>query len=109
MDELERELKGALKPAEVPPGFAERVLARARNASVASRRRPGIPAFAFGVAVALLVAVTAGGLVTYRSYEHMRGEQARAEVVLALRITGSKLRAVQAQITNADPRQGGDQ
>lgn len=109
MDELERELKTALRPVAPPSGFTGRVLARARMTSVAARRRPRMPAFAWGVTVAVLAAVATGGLATYRSYEHRRGEQARAEVVLALQITGSKLRAVQAQITNAGPRQGGDQ
>jgi hypothetical protein len=37
----------------------------------------------------------------------MRGEQARQQVLMALRITGTKLRAVQRQIVKTNDEGGG--
>jgi hypothetical protein len=38
----------------------------------------------------------------YRRQERLRGEQARQQVLMALRITGAKLRVVQEQLVKTD-------
>lgn len=108
MDELERELKAALGRVPAPPGFAGRVLAKVNHAPAAVswwRRGPALRWAAVG-----LVAVVAftGAMAAYRDYERARGERARAQVILALRITGSTLHSVQAQLQRMGP-QGGEE
>lgn len=104
-ERLEQELRNALRRQDAPPDFTERVLAQA------SRRpsQPGLwqrittamqlPSLRFATAAVLVVAAV-GGSVEYRHYQqHKReGEQARQQLMLALRITGSKLQYVQAKV-----------
>jgi hypothetical protein len=101
MDELERKLKAALEREPSPEGFAERVLARAE------RRGPveswwWTPVARWSFAAALVAACVLTGTTEYHQQERVRGERAREDVLLALRITGSKLRAVQARIAPAE-------
>lgn len=86
---LESELRSALKRREAPPGFAGRVLARTARPAP-GRRLLRITAWA---AAASLVA--ASGL-EYRNYR--QGVQAKEQVMLALRIAGSELNAVQQKL-----------
>ena len=99
LDDLERELREGLAARPAPEGFAERVLAR-----VASRKAPprSHPAFflhwrgALGVALIAAVLITAG-LWQRRRQQRIAGERARAQVILALRITNSTLDAILQQ------------
>jgi hypothetical protein len=107
---LEEALRKALRREEPPAGFAERVMARIsrEDAAVGAREAVG-PwgrlAAAFRAphprwaAACAAVALLAGGL-EYRSQrlERAEGERARRQVMLALRITGSKLRLAQAHV-----------
>jgi hypothetical protein len=86
---LEDELRAALARREPPPGFAERVLARARPAARA-RRMYSVAAWA--VAAGLLVAA---GLQYER---HRRGEHAKEQVLLALRVAGQELHAAREKV-----------
>jgi hypothetical protein len=95
-DKLERELKKALERVDPPPGFSERVLARAakQEKSTAAPRawfewfRTGGPRWA--MTGALCVALAGSGMA-YRHERERRGEQAKEQLMLALRITSSKL------------------
>jgi len=99
VDDLERDLREGLAARPAPEGFAERVLAR-----VASRKAPprSHPAFFLhwrgALAVALIAAVLiTAGLWQRRRQQRIAGERARAQVILALRITNSTLDAILQQ------------
>jgi hypothetical protein len=89
---LENELQAALRRKEPPPGFADRVLARVPSAPVGRPRRTWVRWFA-AMAASLLLA---GGGLEYRHYQ--RGERAKAEVLLAVRIAASKLNQAQKKV-----------
>ncbi len=92
---LEDELKSALKRQEAPLGFTQRVLARAQ-ATPAGRWRFAWRRLQWATAcgaVAVLL-VTAG--TEYR--RRQQGERAKEEVVLALRMAGSRLSLAQRKV-----------
>jgi hypothetical protein len=95
-DKLEQELKKALRRVEPPAGFAERVLARAaKEKAEPARVRVRWPWFGmmgmrWAVTCALCV-VIAGSAMVYQHERNEKGERAKQELMLALRITSSKL------------------
>jgi hypothetical protein len=91
MASFEDELKSALKRQEPSPDFAERVLARVAAAPV---RRVSQPWIRWMAAVAAALLLAAGGL----EYRHYRGEQAKEQVLLAVRIAGGKLAKAQKRV-----------
>ena len=111
MSRFEEALREALRRQEPPEGFAERVMARIQSREreaagggvaigpwgrvLAGFRAPRLRWVAAWVVAALLLA----GL-EYRgqSLERAEGERASRQVMLALRITGSKLRLAQAYV-----------
>ncbi|MGA3096687.1 MAG: anti-sigma factor [Bryobacteraceae bacterium] len=110
MSGFEDELREALRREEPPEGFVGRVMARIQSREQAADgpetsgpwgrlsaafRAPRLRWATACAAVALLV----GGL-EYRAQrmERAEGERARRQVMLALRITGSKLRLAQARV-----------
>jgi len=100
MNRLENELRNALKREEPPEGFADRVLARVSERKQVSRMNffmwPSLK-WAFAGALCLLL-VVAG--VEYRQdkQEQARGEAAKAQLMLALRITAGKLQLAQEKV-----------
>jgi len=86
MDWLEDELRRALSRQDPPDGFAERVLARSRPVAFPARR---------WVAAAAMVVVAAGAAGAWR--EH-RGNQAKQELLLAVRLASVPVHRVQSQI-----------
>ncbi|HEX5423992.1 MAG TPA: hypothetical protein VFW94_10610 [Candidatus Acidoferrales bacterium] len=114
-DKLEQELKKALRRADPPEGFAERVLARtAKEESKRARERRrfqwfGMSGLRLAVTCALCLIVAASGLMyQHERYErHQQGEQAKEQLMLALRITSSKLELANQgirQINSPDQR-----
>jgi hypothetical protein len=115
MSRFEDELREALRREEPPEGFAERVMARIQGGDreavgvreaigpwgrlLAAFRAPRLRWAMACAAAALLV----GGL-EYRSQrlERAEGERASRQVMLALRITGSKLRLAQDHVRRID-------
>ena len=103
-DRLENELREALRRQDPPPGFAERVLAAAEGAQAAPRA--GLletvrawfrgPAARWAAAVCAMLLV---GVAVEQRREHEKGEQAKAQLMLALRITGAKLSLAQAKVS----------
>jgi hypothetical protein len=106
MDEIEKALKTALQREPAPSGFADQVL---RKASM--RSMPVVPPVfpplvpwwrmfpvRWAVAGVVVVACMVGGVAEHARQQRIRGEQARQKVLLALRITGTKLRQVQRQV-----------
>jgi len=111
MSRFEDELRRALRREEPPDGFAERVMARIQNRD---REAAGVRAAAgpwrrllaafraprLRWATACAAAVLLVGGLEYRAQrlERAEGERAGRQVMLALRITGSKLRLAQARV-----------
>ena len=92
MDWLEEELKQALVRKEPDPGFEERV--RERRLVV---RMPRPVQRWIGIAAAIVIAIGAG-----EAYRYQRGQEAKEQVMLAMKIAGGKLNRVQMQIQRGD-------
>jgi hypothetical protein len=86
MDWLEQELTQALARKELAPGFDGRVRARLH-------RRPQ------WLAIAATILVMIGGGQAWRQHQ---GQVAKEQVMTALRIAGSKLNRVQAQVKGTE-------
>ena len=95
MDWLEEELKQALARKEPSPDFESRVAATTRRKSnvVMMTRR-------WVAAAAAAVVVMAGAGESYRWH---RGQVAKEQVMLAMRITGAKLNRIQMQMKAVRP------
>lgn len=96
-NDLEQELRNALRRKEPSAGFAARVVANLpekRPSLWSMWSRPQVARWA--VAAIVLVAVSTGGYA-YREHEREveRGRVAKQQLMLALRITGAKLQLVQ--------------
>jgi hypothetical protein len=100
MNRLEEELKKALQRVEPPPGFAQRVLAKAAKREQEGKRTARFwfawlaPAGLRWASAAALCLVLASSGLLYRHEERKRGEAAKEQLMLALRITSSKLQIV---------------
>jgi hypothetical protein len=108
MTRFEDELKNALQRQEAPDGFADRVLARAAGQAPRSLRstwRDSLwnvcaqPLVRWAAVAAVSVALVVGG-VHYRNVQRERaqGEAAKEQLLLALRIAGSKLQLAKAKV-----------
>jgi hypothetical protein len=95
---FDEELKEALRRKEPPAGFTERVLAALKRTEVQTEdqtedqtpdRRGRLSYTWRAVAAAALLVAIAGGGVTAR---YIEGQRAKRDVLLALHITGAKLR-----------------
>ena len=108
MDGFEKELVEALQRRPAPPSLKRRVMQRRGLRSV--ERRHTTWRVLQRVAAGLLVAAMLGGAVEWRmrkAEERREGEQARRQVMIALRITGHTLNEVNARLTNHN--RGGDE
>ena len=104
MSRLEEELRKALRLEEPPQGFTERVLSRAASAPqrigrweafITAFRLPWVR-WAGALALGLLMVV---GLQYHRERERRaEGEQVKAQLLLALRITADRLQFAQAKV-----------
>lgn len=106
MKRLEEELGKAFERVDPPAGFAERVMARAAAAERSKARTAWtwlgfyqMPALRWAATGALCAALAAGGIFVRREeLRRERGEQAKEQLMLALRIAGSKLQIAQASV-----------
>ena len=97
MSGLDDQLRDALRRREPPQGFSARVLDR-----VETGRRPSRSRSLWAVAAALALVV---GVASYRGHERrIEGERAKEQVMLALRLSGSKLHAVQERVIELQQR-----
>ena len=100
MNRLEEELRNAMRREEPPEGFLERVLAQAAR----KKRSAWSCVFAWNglrwAAAGALCLVLAGAGMEYRKaqQERVRGESAKAQLMLALRIAGHKLQIAQTRV-----------
>jgi hypothetical protein len=92
MDWLEDELKQALGRKQPSPDFEARVTA-------AAGRRPVLVMPRWLAAAAALLVITGAGA----GYRYHQGHVAKEQVMLAMRITGSKLNRIQVQMKGMRP------
>lgn len=108
MSEFEQELKKALQPVDPPEGFAERVMARIAAGEEAHAPRGAWSwwtdvfqsrGLRWALTAALCLSIVAGGAI-YRHEQERRaaGQQAKEQLMLALRLTASKLQLAQAEV-----------
>jgi hypothetical protein len=110
MTPFEEELKEALKPQEPLAGFTARVLARCAQED--ARKHSGfwhnfwaVPAWRLGAVTAALLLVAGG--TAYEQHEHevsreVRGMAAKRQLLLAMRIAGTKLQEVQQRVKESE-------
>lgn len=91
--DFEQELKEAFRRKEPAKGFAERVLRQVAPAP----RQPVLRGWA-SLAVAASLFAGAFGVVRYEEYR--KGEQAKDQLMLALRITAKTLDTVERKLRN---------
>ncbi|HVH89117.1 MAG TPA: anti-sigma factor [Terriglobales bacterium] len=114
MNDIDKQLKNALRRCDPSPGFAERVLSRIEMDSeqvVRPVHRPGWhwPILRWA-AIPTLAGVLALGF-GYQMYRHHKREEAEARIarqqlLLALRITGNKLRLAKQKVKEVEMGQG---
>jgi hypothetical protein len=101
MDRFEHELSNALRRQEPAPDFTERVLAAAE---IQKKKSPGRGSWisrmwAWRIVPVLAALLLVFGFFTYKRHERTaKGQQAKQELLMAMRIAGSKLYNVQVQI-----------
>ena len=102
MADFEARLRGAMQRQEAPLGLKQRVLAQARE-----RRRAQQPWWRVHlvqrVAASLVLAAVCGGYAVYhqQAEERRKGEEAREQVMTAIRITSKTLGRVNERLTTA--------
>ncbi|HTY64337.1 MAG TPA: hypothetical protein VMG30_18955 [Acidobacteriota bacterium] len=100
MNRLENELRNAMRREEPPEGFAGRVLARTQETKQGAWT--GIFAsrsLRWALAGAMCLALAVAGIEHKRAQdERARGEAAKQQLMLALRITADKLQIAQEKV-----------
>ncbi len=95
---FERQLRDALRRVDAPPGFAERVVAKA----AARERAKHVPVRRWlAVAASVLLVVSGGVYGEHYRREQIRRQQAeaaRAQLVVALRITSRQIEKVEERL-----------
>jgi len=97
--EFEQKLRFALQHRTAPMGMKARVLATARERR--RQKQHGWQWMVQRVAASVVIAAIAGGAVAYHQIEERRkGEAAREQVMLALKITNKTLNRVNERLTD---------
>jgi hypothetical protein len=102
LEEFERKLRFAMQHRAAPLGLKQRVMARARERRQAQRGRWWMVQ---RIAASVLLAAAFGGFAVYRQVEERiseqkRGEEAREQVLTALRITNKALGRVNERLAD---------
>ena len=99
MSQFERDLREALRRKEPPPGFAGRVIARAREVDQQRAARSWWKwSWRWSMAAAMMVILFAGGTL-YQERRRQEAERSKDQLLLALRVTGAKVRVVQERLS----------
>jgi hypothetical protein len=98
MSQFERDLRESLRHRKPPSGFAEKVLARSRESESRHKARPWM------VAAAAVVLMIGGATFVEQQRQQAENEKAKEQLMVALRITGTKLRTVQERISRIQQR-----
>lgn len=101
MDEFEQELRQALERRPAPTKLKHRVIEEARRRREAGRHSRVV--WWQRIAAGVVLAAAVGGAAMWRQAEQRRkGEQARDQVMTALRITGRALNEVHSRLAARD-------
>jgi hypothetical protein len=98
--DLERDVRRVMRHRSPDPGFAQRVMARIENGEHGHeparelRPRHGWRAVAASLTLVLLL----GGYATHRVVENHRGEKAKEQVLLAMRIASEKVSVARQEV-----------
>lgn len=104
MEPMEQELKDALRRQQAPDWFAQGVMAKVKAEQ--RRKSPWLSGWMrWATALAMLVVVLAGVRMERVRRERIAGEQAKEQLILALQVTGSKLRQAQMRVQSVEERQ----
>ena len=99
LDDWEKLLRQELRLREAPAEFSERVMARLpRSPSSGTGHGKLWPVLHWIAAAILLLAVASGSYWKHRQEERIAGEQARNQLMAALRMTSSTLHDVRHKI-----------
>ncbi len=103
MDDFEKELRQGLQRRPAPPSFKRKLMAR-RALETHERRRSRFFVWQSMAASIVLAAVLAGTAEwqLHKAEDHRKGEEARRQVLTALRITGHALNEVNARLAAHD-------
>jgi len=101
MDPFEEQLKHALRREQPRAGFAGRVRARVAVREGKPRRAgwSSFPQLRWVVAILLCVGVVAG-VSWHGKVERVRGEAAKQQVYVALRLAGAKMQLAESKVRN---------
>lgn len=91
MDDLEQQLKSALRKSDPSPGFEAKVLR-------AAAKHRGASWFGFRLSAAAAIAAMVMAGIAWQQREQARGEEAKARLMLALKVTGAKLEQIQEKV-----------
>ena len=110
MDDFEQELKQALERRPAPPSLKRRIL---QQRSLRQKQRTHNRMIIWQrLAASVMLAVLVGGAYTWHQTEQRRkGEEARRQVMTALRITSHALNEMNTRLAarnRADQQQGDD-
>ena len=101
MDDFEQELRQAFARHPAPPGLINQIMQRRR------RQQPRNHAIPWQrlAAVVVLSAVLSGAAAWHKRDEQRKGEAARQQVLIALRITNHALNQMNSQLEAHEPTQ----
>lgn len=100
MDPFEEQLKHALGREQPRTGFALRVRARIADQKKKAPRagRPWLPLFEWILGILLCVGIVAGVAYRHQTMERARGETAKQQVYVALRLAGAKMQLAESKV-----------
>jgi hypothetical protein len=113
MNQIEQLLKNALRRQDAPPDFAEQVLARVAEHNSIPQVRPDTwwsiftqPLVRWSAITATALSLVIGGMYYHNvRRERAKGEAAKQQLMLALRIAGSKLQLAKAKVNEINATQ----
>ena len=97
INEFEQEVRQALERRPAPPGLKRKIMAE-RGRLRTERLHSRTVIWQRLAASVALVAVVGGGLAWRERDQERKGEEARRQVMIALRITGHALNTVKTQL-----------
>jgi len=99
MNQFERDLRESLRRREPPADFAAKVLARTRDTEVRS-----VFSWRWLAIAALVVLMVGGTLFIQEQQRQVENERTKQQLMVAMRITGSKIKEVQDRLNAIQER-----
>ena len=99
MNQFERDLRESLRRREPPADFAAKVLARTRDTEVRS-----VFSWRWLAVAALVVLMVGGTLFIQEQQRQVESERTKQQLMVAMRITGSKIKEVQDRLNAIQER-----